>query len=198
VPERACATADDAEADAAELGFPVVMKVLSPDIAHKTEIGGVLLDVADKASVRAGFANLSDRARAAAPAARIDGVLVARQLRGGVECILGITRDPVFGPVAAFGLGGIFVEVLGDVAVRRCPFGVDVAHAMIRGIRGFPLLTGARGRSSVDLEALATMLARLSVIGAAAGPRLAAIDLNPVIATPDGAYAADAVITLAE
>ncbi|MBN8903063.1 MAG: acetate--CoA ligase family protein, partial [Rhodospirillales bacterium] len=121
-PEAACATAADAVAAASRFGFPVVMKILSPDILHKSEIGGVLLDVADEAAVRDGFDLLLQRAKAAAPNARIEGVLVAKQLKGGVECILGIHRDPVFGPVAMFGLGGIFVEVLKDVVFRRCPF----------------------------------------------------------------------------
>jgi len=193
-PERACVSAGEAVAAARAFGFPVVLKILSPDIVHKTEIGGVLLGVADADAVRAGVATLMERARARAPAARIDGVLVARQLAGGVECLLGVHRDPVFGPVAAFGLGGIFVEVLDDIALHRCPFGEDVAMAMIRSVRGYKLLAGARGRRAADLDALATMLARLSVFAAQAGPRLRAIDLNPVIALPEGAFAVDAVI----
>jgi acyl-CoA synthetase (NDP forming) len=197
-PERACATVADAAAAAEAFGFPVVMKILSPDIIHKSEIGGVLLDVRDAGAVRAGFATLLDRARTAAPAARIEGVLVARQLRGGVECILGVHRDPVFGPIAMFGLGGIFVEVLKDVVFRRCPFGEDEAERMIRSIRGAPLLLGARGREPADVKALAAMLARLSVFAAQAGPDLVSIDLNPVFAMPEGkgAFAADAVIEI--
>ena len=195
-PERTCTTADAAVDAARALGFPVVMKILSPDILHKSEIGGVLLNVADPDAVRAGFDTLIARGRHAAPAARIEGVLVARQLSGGVECILGIQRDPVFGPVAMFGLGGIFVEVMQDVVLRRCPFGEDVAERMIRSIRGAPLLLGARGRPPADVRALAAMLARLSVFAHQAGERLQSIDLNPVFALPagQGAYAADAVI----
>ncbi|HEY1414203.1 MAG TPA: acetate--CoA ligase family protein, partial [Rhodopila sp.] len=143
-PEAACATVDEAVAAAGRFGFPVVMKILSPDIVHKSEIGGVLLDIADAGAVRSGFALLLERAKAGAPGARIEGVLVAKQLKGGVECILGIHRDPVFGPMAMFGLGGIFVEVLKDVVFRRCPFGPDTAEAMIRSIKGAPLLLGAR------------------------------------------------------
>jgi acyl-CoA synthetase (NDP forming) len=199
-PERACSTAAAAVAAAEELGFPVVMKILSPDILHKSDIGGVLLDVATPAAVQDGFALLLDRARQAAPAARIEGVLVAKQLRGGVECILGIHRDPVFGPVAMFGLGGIFVEILHDVALHRCPFGEDVAEAMIRSIRAAPLLLGARGRPVADIGALARMLARLSVFAHQAGPRLVSVDLNPVLAMPEGqgAYAVDAVIEIGD
>jgi len=196
VPEAACATVAAAVDAAERFGFPVVLKILSPDILHKSEIGGVLLDVADADAVRTGFATLMQRARDAAPQARIEGVLVAKQLRGGTECILGIHQDPVFGPVAMFGLGGVFVEVLQDVVFRRCPFGEDVAATMIRSIRGFPLLDGARGRAKADVAALAAMLARLSAFAVAAGPRLRAIDLNPVFAMAegDGAFAADAVI----
>ncbi|HVZ08351.1 acetate--CoA ligase family protein [Rhodopila sp.] len=199
-PEAACATADEAVAAAERFGFPVVMKILSPDILHKSEIGGVLLDVADADAVREGFALLLDRAKSAAPTARIEGVLVAKQLKGGVECIMGIIRDPVFGPMAMFGLGGIFVEILKDVVFRRCPFGEDVAEQMIRSIRGAPLLQGARGRPPADIKALATMLSRLSAFAAAAGDKLVSIDLNPVFAMPDGqgAFAADAVIEVAE
>jgi acyl-CoA synthetase (NDP forming) len=195
-PERPCAGADDAVAAANEIGYPVVLKILSPDITHKSEIGGVLLNVADESAVRAGFGLLLERAAKAAPAARIEGVLVARQLTGGVECIMGINRDPAFGPIAMFGLGGVFVEVLKDVVFHRCPFGPDVAEEMIRSIKGAPLLLGARGRPVADIPALANALSQLSAFAAAAGPRLQSIDLNPVLAMPagQGAYAVDAVI----
>ncbi len=192
VPERACADADSAVAAAVTFGFPVVMKILSPDILHKSEIGGVLVGVADADSVRAGFATLMSRAPSGA---RVEGVLVCKQV-SGVECILGIHRDPVFGPIAMFGLGGIFVEVMKDVVFRRCPFGVAEAETMIRSIRALPLLTGARGRPPVDIPALARMLARLSVFAHQAGPALQSIDLNPVFALPEGAFAADAVIEI--
>ena len=196
-PERVCANVEQAVAAARELGLPVVMKILSPDILHKTEIGGVLLNVNDEAEVRSGFATLMERGRNVA-GARLEGVLVARQLSGGVECILGIHRDPVFGPVAMFGLGGIFVEIMKDVVFHRCPFGPDVAERMIRSIKSAALLNGARGRPKMDIGALADMLARLSAFAAAAGPRLQSIDLNPVIVLPQGqgAFAVDAVIEL--
>lgn len=199
-PERACATAGEAVVAAEEIGFPVVMKILSPDILHKSDIGGVLLDIATPDAVRAGFDTLLSRAMAAEPSARIEGVLVAKQLRGGVECIMGIQCDPVFGPVAMFGLGGVFVEIMRDIALRRCPFGTDAAEAMIRSTRAAPLLLGARGRPVADIPALARMLARLSVFAHQAGPRLNSVDLNPVLAMPagKGAFAVDAVIELRE
>ncbi len=199
-PEAACATPDAAVEAAERFGYPVVLKVLSPDIIHKSEIGGVILGVRGVDAVRAGFATLLGRATAVVPAAQIEGVLVAKQLRGGVECILGVQRDPVFGPVAMFGLGGIFVEVLRDVALHRCPFGPDVAERMIRSLRAAPVLLGARGRPPADIAALAAMLSRLSVFAHQAGSRLRSIDLNPVFAMPDGegAYAADAVVELGD
>jgi acyl-CoA synthetase (NDP forming) len=121
-------------------------------------------------------------------------------ITGGVECVIGLNRDPVFGPVAMVGLGGVFVEVLRDVALKLCPFGEDEAEAMIRSLRGFPLLDGARGRPKADVRALAAALARLSVFGAAAGPRLASVDVNPIMVLPQGrgAVALDAVIALAD
>lgn len=168
------------------------MKILSPDILHKSEIGGVLIGVDSEAAVRAGFATLLSRAP---KTARVEGVLVCKQV-GGVECILGIVSDPVFGPIAMFGLGGIFVEVLRDVVFRRCPFGVAEAETMIRSIRGVALLTGVRGRPPVDIAALSTMLARLSVFAVQSGPKLRSVDLNPVFAMADGAFAADAVVEI--
>ena len=196
-PEEACATEDAAATAAERFGSKVVMKILSPDIPHKSEIGGVLLGVVGAAAARDGFRTLIQRAKAAAPTARIEGVLVAKQIEGGVECIMGIQRDPVFGPVALVGIGGIFVEILQDVALHRCPFGPEVAERMIRSLRAAPILLGARGQAPVDIAALAGMLARLSQWAVAAGDRLQSVDLNPVLALPDGAYALDAVIEVA-
>jgi len=196
-PEVVCQTADAAVQAAREMDGPVVMKIVSPDILHKSEIGGVLLDIEGEAAIREGFETLMSRARQAVPNANLQGVLVAKQLKGGVECLLGIHRDPVFGPMAVFGLGGIFVEILQDVVLHRCPFGVDVAENMIRSIKGAPLLLGARGRPVADIKALAQALSRLSVFAVEAGPRLLSIDLNPVFAMPEGqgVFAADAVMT---
>ena len=197
-PEVVCGSAEEAVAAAKSIGGPVVMKIVSPDILHKSEIGGVLLDVQGEAAIREGYDTLLERAKSAAPAANIAGILVAKQLSGGVECIMGIHRDPVFGPMAMFGLGGIFVEILQDVVLHRCPFGEDVALEMIHSIKGAPLLMGARGRPVADIQALAAMLSRLSSFAVAAGPTLSSIDLNPVFAMPQGqgAFAADAVITV--
>ncbi|TKW65455.1 MAG: acetate--CoA ligase family protein [Paracoccus denitrificans] len=195
--ERTVISADEAAKAAHAIGFPVVMKILSPDILHKTEIGGVLTGIASAEAAAAAFATLTARAAKARPDARITGVLVARQITGGTECLMGIQRDPVFGPVAVFGLGGIHVEVLKDVTLRRCPFDEEAAAGMIAAIRSHALLRGVRGQPGVDLPALAKMLSHLSHLAMALGPRLVSIDLNPVIATPDGAWAVDAVIEMA-
>lgn len=196
VPEAVCRSADEAVVAAEHFGFPVVMKVVSPDILHKSEIGGVLLDVADAGAVRESFDVLIRRAERHAPEARIEGVLIARQLRGGIECILGIHRDPAFGPVAMVGLGGVFVEVMKDAAFHRCPFGADVAESMILSLKGAPLLQGARGRPKADVAALADMLSRLSMVAHQSTETLRSIDLNPVIVLQEGegAFAVDAVI----
>jgi acyl-CoA synthetase (NDP forming) len=200
VPERVCGSAEEAVAAAEAFGYPVVAKILSPDILHKSEIGGVILDLADADSVRAAYAALLARAAERAPDARIEGVLVAKQIRGAVEMALGIARDPVFGPVAMVGLGGVFIEILKDVAFRRCPFGEEEAAAMIRSLKGFPLLDGARGRPKADVAALLRALAALSRFAAGAGPRLISVDVNPLLVLPEGqgAFAADAVIELEE
>ena len=195
-PERAIADADAAVRAADELGYPVVLKILSPDIVHKSDIGAVRLNLRDAAAVREAHAAILRAATSQAPGARINGVLVARQMSGGVECLMGVHRDPTFGPVAVFGLGGIFVELLNDVAVRACPFDPETARRMILSIQGAAILQGARGQPPVDLDALAVMLSRLSVFAASAGPRLASVDLNPVLGLPDGAFALDAVIEL--
>jgi len=198
VPERACTDAEQAVAAARAFGFPVVLKLLSPDILHKSEIGGVLLNVADEAAVRTGFATLLARAAERAPSARVDGVLVAKQVSGAVEMAAGVVQDPVFGPVVMVGLGGVFIEVFRDVAFRRCPVSEEDAAQMIRSLRGFPLLDGARGKPKADVAALARAVAALSRFGAAAGPRLLSAEINPLMVLPDGegALAADAVIEL--
>ena len=195
-PEAACTTAGQAVAAALRIGFPVVAKILSPDILHKTEIGGVLLNLGDAEALRAGFATLMQRAQAHAPDARIEGVLVAKQIAGGVEMVLGSLADPVFGPIVMVGLGGVFIEIFADVAFARCPVSADKAEAMIRGLRGFPLLDGARGRPRADLAALAESVAALSRFAVAAGPRLRSAEINPLLALPQGVMALDAVIEL--
>ncbi|HZD26541.1 MAG TPA: acetate--CoA ligase family protein [Alphaproteobacteria bacterium] len=195
-PTRLAASAEAAVEAAEALGYPVVLKVASPDIAHKSDIGGVRLGLADAAAVCMAYEEIVVAAAARAPQAKLDGVLVAPMVTGGVEAIVGVNRDPVFGPVVMFGLGGIFVEVLKDVSFRVAPFGVDEARRMIREIRGFPVLEGVRGAPPADLDALAEMLSRLSAYAAAHADSIGSIDLNPVLVRPQGqgALALDALI----
>ncbi len=196
--EVLCVSAEEAVAAAERLGFPVALKLVSPDVLHKSEIGGVTLGLADARAVRSAYDEIIAAAAHHAPGARVSGVLVTPMVTGGVECVIGITRDPVFGPVAMVGLGGVFVEVLRDVALRLCPFDEAAAEEMIRSLKGFPLLDGVRGRPKMDVGALAAALSRLSRFAAAAGPRLSGIEVNPLMVLPEGrgALALDAVITL--
>lgn len=194
VQETLAADADAAVSAAAEIGGPVVLKIASPDIQHKTEIGGVLVGVVGDDDVRAGFETLMARAREKAPVARLDGVVVCEMVSGGVETVIGVNMDPTFGPVVMFGLGGIFVEVLKDVTFRLAPFGIDESRRMIREIKFFDVLTGARGGPKADLDSLAETLARVSVFAAANAERLESLDINPYLALPDGGLALDALI----
>ena len=194
VRERLAATPEAAAAAAAAIGGPCALKIVSPDILHKTEIGGVLLDVEGESAVADGARTLLRRASERAPEARIEGVLVSEMVSGGVETVLGMVHDPVFGPAVMFGLGGVFVEVLKDVSFRLAPFGVGEAHRMIDEIRGRAMLDGVRGAAPVDIDALADALARLSVFADANAGRLESIDINPFIALPEGGVAVDALI----
>ncbi|MCZ6862306.1 MAG: acetate--CoA ligase family protein [Alphaproteobacteria bacterium] len=196
VDERLATAADEAGISATEIGFPVAMKLVSTDILHKSEIGGVLLNVADEAAARDGYDILIERAKMAQPDAKVDGVVVAPMISGGVETILGVKVDPTFGPVVLFGLGGIFVELLGDVTQRLAPFGVEEAHEMMREVKGFPLLDGARGAAPADVDALAEALSRLSVFAHENADRIQSIDINPFLVLPKGrgAFAVDALI----
>lgn len=197
VPHQVVHSADEAVAVALRLAAPVVLKIVSPDITHKSDIGGVALGLRDAAAVRAAFDAMHISVRRQAPTARIDGVLVAPMLSGGVECILGAHHDPVFGPMVMFGLGGVFVELLGDVVLHTAPVSQQQALDMIRATKGFGLLSGARGRTPVDIEFLASNLAALSRLAHVAGDSLHSIDINPFIALPralGGGCAVDAVI----
>ncbi|QDG75009.1 acetate--CoA ligase family protein [Labrenzia sp. PHM005] len=188
------ASAEEAVTAWHKIGGPVVLKIASPDILHKTEIGGVLVGLNTEAAISEGFDDILTRARAAHPDANIEGILVCEMVSGGVETVLGVTRDPVLGPAVMFGLGGIFVEVMKDVTFRLAPFGIDEAHRMIDGIKGRAMLDGVRGAPPADLDALAEALSRLSVFAAANSDRLESIDINPFVVLPKGAVALDAVI----
>ncbi|MDE2361692.1 MAG: acetate--CoA ligase family protein [Hyphomicrobiales bacterium] len=196
VPSAICRSADEAAAAAQKFGFPVVAKIASADILHKSDIGGVKLRLADAAAVRAAFDEVTANAKKAAPQAKVDGVLIAPMISGVVECIVGVQNDPAFGPVVMFGLGGVMVEVLKDVSFRAAPFGRDVALDMIREIKGYKVLEGVRGAPPADLDALADALVAVSRFAAAADDSLETLDINPFVVRPkgQGALALDAVL----
>jgi acyl-CoA synthetase (NDP forming) len=178
VPEFLATGEEDASDAAMRIGGPVALKVQSPDIVHKTEAGAVLLGLSGDATVREGYRTVLARAKAAHPGAKIDGVLVQAMARRGQEMILGITRDPVFGPMLMVGLGGIHVEVLRDVAFAPVPLDIDDALALIGELKGAALLDGVRGARPADKPALAELMVALSRFAA---DQIEEIDLNPVI-----------------
>jgi acyl-CoA synthetase (NDP forming) len=181
------ATAEDEAVRAAEsIGYPVAMKVCSPDILHKTEIDGVALGIDNSTEVRTTFGLLTATARTAAPDARVDGILVAKMMPAGIDVIVGVNRDPTFGPVVMVGLGGVFVEVFEDISLRVAPFDEREAHRMIRELKGFALLSGARGRPPGDVDALAQALVRLSEFAATHSGHLESAEINPLRVFPDG------------
>ena len=193
---RRCSTAREAVQAAESFGFPAALKIASPDIAHKSDAGGVALDLGSAEAVAEAFAAVTDAARTAHPDARLEGVLVSPMAGDGVEVILGVQHDPTFGPVVLCGLGGVFVETLGDVAFRAAPFDAAEARRMVGELRGLPLLTGARGRPPADIDALADALAALSRFAAAHAGQIASAELNPVLVRPagQGVVALDALI----
>lgn len=177
-------------------GVPVALKIESPDITHKTEVGGVLLNLQDETAIRSGFRTLMGDAREAMPHARLHGVLVQKMAQGHLELVIGAKRDPVFGMIVMVGLGGVLVEVLKDVVFRRAPFTVAEALRMLGELRMSAMLDGVRGRPAVDRQALAQMLADLSKWVDAMRPTLQELDLNPVLVGADGPVAVDCVMVL--
>lgn len=190
---RHVATAAEAGQAAEELGGRVVVKIVSPDIGHKSDIGGVELNLSGRAETEAAGERILAAAKAKAPGARLDGLMVAPMRRGVAECVIGVQRDPTFGPVVMFGLGGVHVEALRDVVFRAAPFSEDEAHAMIHEVRAIRLLTHPRGSDPADIVALARLLSQVSQI-AAASPGLESADMNPVLAMTDGALILDALL----
>jgi acyl-CoA synthetase (NDP forming) len=194
LPEHVCINAAQAVVAAATVGFPVVMKILSDDIPHKTEVGGVLLNISTEDAVVEGFAELMRRASAAKPHARLDGVLVAPMVSGGVETIIGVQRDPVFGPMLMFGLGGVAVELFRDVAFASAPVTPGRAEALIGAVQGSRLLDGWRGAPALDKGALVAALCKVSEFAVALGEEIESIEINPFLVRVEGAVALDALI----
>lgn len=194
--EQLAATADAAAQAADAIGYPVALKISSPEIAHKTEAGGVRLNLAGPGEVRAAFDQIVANARAYQPGARIEGALVQQQVRGGAEMLLGVTNEPGLGPVVVFGMGGVLAEALGDIAMRAAPIDAAEARAMIDETRAARVLAGWRGSPPLDIRALAEAIARLSQLAWLLRDEVAAIDINPLIVLPagQGVVAVDALI----
>jgi len=201
VPREAIARSfGEALAAAREMGFPLVLKIVSPDIAHKTEAGGVFVGVRSEAQLREEYDQLLARVAQKAPGARIAGVLVAQMVQGGVELILGTKKDPVFGPMVMVGLGGIFAEIFKDVALQPAPVDEAQATAMLRSLKAFPLLDGARGRPKADVPAAAQAIAALSRFAVRHADSVSEIDINPLVVLEQGrgAHALDALLVPGE
>jgi len=190
-------TADEAVELAERIGYPVVLKISSPDIIHKSDFGGVRINLANAEQVRDAFDLMMLRIQKRAPNAHLRGGFVEKMGQRGREVILGMTRDPQFGPMLMFGLGGIFVEVMRDVTFHLAPITAEEAMQMLKGTRSYALLQGARGQAPVDLEAIAGALQRISQL-ATDYPEIKELDINPFIVGPVGMepYVADARMTL--
>ncbi|HVX19976.1 MAG TPA: acetate--CoA ligase family protein [Acidimicrobiales bacterium] len=190
---RLCTSADEAVAAAADVGYPVVLKACGGAVAHKSDAGLVRLGVADAAAVAAAYDDLVARAPVA-----IEGVIVAEMVGGGVETVVGLSQDPVFGPTVMVGLGGVLVEVLGDVAFRVPPFDRDEARRMVAELKGFPLLTGVRGRWPADVEALLDAVMAVQAVGMELAGTVAEVDVNPLLVLDEGrgAVALDALVVV--
>ncbi len=197
LPKEGLATsADEAARLADEIGYPVVLKIVSPDILHKTEAGGVAVGVATAAAAKAAYQKIVDAAASHAPDAKIEGVQVQQMLTGQAqEVIVGAVTDPSFGKLVAFGLGGILVEVLKDVTFRLAPATTEDALSMLDGIQAAEVLRGVRGADPIDREALARIVVAVSNL-VTDFPEIQEVDLNPIFATKDGATAVDALISV--
>jgi len=194
--EELATSREQAVALAQRIGYPVVMKIQSPDISHKTEAKAVRLGIASDAAVAAAYDEILRNAKAYKQDARIDGVLVQEMVSGGIEAILGVTNDKLFGPAVMFGLGGIFAEVLKDVAFRIAPVTKAAALEMVAEIKGYAVLTGARGAAPADVDALADTIVRLSALALDLKDQIAELDINPLFVFPkgQGVKAGDALI----
>ena len=184
--EQLVATVEEALVAAARIAAPVALKLVSADIPHKTEAGVLRLGLDTPEAIRTAWDAILESARRHRPDARISGMLVQEMVVGGEELLLGVSRDPVFGPVITVGLGGIFVEVLRDVAIALPPLSHERALELLQGLRCYPLLAGARGRPMLDVDAAADAIVRLSWLAVDAGERLTELDLNPIRVLPKG------------
>jgi acyl-CoA synthetase (NDP forming) len=179
VAHRMASSRDEAKQIAEELGYPVVLKIVSKDVLHKSDVGGVITGLRNADEVKHGFDEVMARVRSRIPEAIITGILVCKEAPKGLDVIVGVANDPVIGPAIMFGLGGIFTEVMQDISFRIPPLERQDAEAMIREIRGYPLLSGVRGQRGYDISALTEMLLSVSQL-VSARPQIAELDINPV------------------
>ncbi len=195
---RLARSATEAADAASALGFPVVLKIQSPDIPHKTEAGGVRLGLADRAAVQAAYAAILESAQRYKPGAHIDGVAVQKMAPKGHELVIGMVNDATFGPIMMVGFGGVTVELYGDVVHRPAPVDAPDAEAMLRALRSAPLLTGFRGAAPLDLAPVVALIVKLSDAALAYREQIAEMEFNPVILHADGSglTIADALVTL--
>jgi acyl-CoA synthetase (NDP forming) len=191
IPARLAVSRSEAVAISQQIGFPVALKITSPDIVHKSDAGGVRLGLATIKQVEQAYDDILRDIRQKYPRAMVKGVSVQKMAHPGTEVIIGVKRDKQFGPVLMFGLGGIWVEVLQDVSLRVTPVTRRDAGEMIKEIKGYPMLTGYRNQPPADISKLEDMLLAVSEF-AVQYPMVSELDLNPVIANGDGAAAADA------
>lgn len=198
IPAVVARTAQEAATAAREMGGKVVLKIASSDIHHKTEVGGVRLSLEGDAAVEQAFREIEERVRAVQPSARIDGVIVSPMRSGGVELIVGVARDPQWGPVIVVGLGGVWVEVLKDTALRLLPVTRSDVLEMVNSLRAAKLLQGFRGVAPVDMDALADAVVRIGEAALALGPEVAALEVNPLLASADRVEALDGVVIWSE
>jgi len=180
-----------------ELGFPVVLKIASPDIIHKSDADGVKIGLTSGVQVGKAYGEIKSSIKQKFPAARVEGITVQKMAEPGIEVIIGMSTDPQFGPVLMFGLGGILVEIIKDVSFRIVPLTRRDASEMIKEIKGYKLLTGYRGRPAADIPALEEMILKISDF-AEKNPQVKELDLNPVFAYNNGAIVVDARIALEE
>lgn len=188
-------TVDEAVEFAEEIGYPVVLKIVSPDILHKFDVGGVVLNIKTSKDVRKAYIQILDNVKKKAPNAKIVGVLVQEMAPSSTEVIVGATKDPQFGPAVMFGLGGIFVEVLKDVTFRIAPLSEEEAKEMITEVKGYPLLTGYRGQPPADMDAIIKILLNTSKL-VTEHLEIKELDLNPIMVYEKGAKTVDARIIL--
>ncbi|HWK66869.1 MAG TPA: acetate--CoA ligase family protein [Rhizobiaceae bacterium] len=196
LPEQIVDDVEAAVVAANAVGYPVVIKIVSPDLPHKTEVGGVVIGVGSDSEMRATYGSMLETVRARAPAARLAGVLVSPMIKGGVELILGTKNDPIFGPVVMAGMGGIYAEIMQDIALRVAPVDETEAHDMLRSLKVYKILQGARGRPKADIAAAAKAIAALSRFAQGHADTIGEIDINPLVVLPEGegAVALDALI----